>query len=166
MDKNAPPRAFNTFNPAGHVVIAMPAADTVDALKQDLQDAGISEDQVVVYQPDEMLALAEREVSEATLAARIGQEYNLAKLRRDLAASGHAFVVVPTGRDEQVQRVADLARRHRATRAQRYGTFIIEELVEVGDGLTQVGESPERGIDAQTRSGHEPPPEQPRNAPR
>jgi GDP-D-mannose dehydratase len=51
--------------------------------------------------------------------------------------------------------LAEAARRHGAVRAQRYGTFIIEELIEVGEGLTQVSESPDRGLDPQTLSGHE-----------
>ena len=156
MDKNAPPRAFNTFNPAGHVVVAMPSAESADQVVQDLRRAGFADGDLVNYTPEEMQQLAQREVDEATLAARIGQEYNLAKARLELAAKGHSFIVIPAKGDDQLQAVADAARRHGAVRAQRYGTFIIEELVEVGEGLTQVGESPDRGLDAQTRSGEEP----------
>jgi hypothetical protein len=155
MDKARPPRAFNTFSPSGHVVVALPSQEAVDAAVQDLRRAGFSDADLVVYSADEMRALAEREVQEATLAARIGQEYNLARARLELATSGHPFLVVPARDDHIVQAVADAARRHGAVRAQRYGTFIIEELVEVGEGMTQVGESPDRGLDAQTVTGRE-----------
>jgi hypothetical protein len=155
MDKTSPPRAFNTFSPSGHVVVALPSMAAADAAVQDLRRGGFADADLVVYSADEMRALAEREVQEATLAARIGQEYNLAKARLELAASGHPFLVVPARNDHTVQAVAEAARRHGAVRAQRYGTFIIEELIDVGEGIAQVGESPDRGLDAQTVSGRE-----------
>ncbi len=63
--------------------------------------------------------------------------------------------MVRAPKDEQAQRVAAIARRFNATRAQSYGHLMIEELIEVGSGENQVAESPERGLDAQTPSGHE-----------
>lgn len=42
-----------------------------------------------------------------------------------------------------------------AERAQKYGRLIVEELIEHGDDLPQVAESPARGLDAQTTSGRE-----------
>lgn len=155
MDKASPPRAFNTFSPSKHVVVALPSKEAVDAAVQDLRRSGISDADLVVYSDEEMRELAEREVHDATLAARIGQEYNLAVARLDLAASGHHFLVVPARNDTTVQAVAEAARRNGAVRAQRYGTFIIEELIEVGEGMTQVSESPDRGLDPQTHTGHE-----------
>ncbi|MED5618466.1 hypothetical protein [Ideonella sp. BN130291] len=155
MDKNSPPRHFNTFSPANHIVMALPSADAAAALQDELRDAGVAEGEVVVYEPQQMRALATDEVNNATLAAKIGQEYNLAKTRLALAEQGCTFVVTPIGDDRQVQAVAEAARRHGALRAQRYGTFLIEELVEVGDGERQVGESPDRGLDPQTTTGRE-----------
>jgi hypothetical protein len=155
MDKSSPPRAFNTFSPSGHVVVALPTQQDLDGIVQDLRQAGFAAADLVSYSADEMCELAEREVHDATLAARIGQEYNLARSRLELAATGHPFLVVPARNDHTVQAVAEAARRHGAVRAQRYGAFIIEELIEVGEGLTQVSESPDRGLDPQTLSGHE-----------
>jgi hypothetical protein len=57
--------------------------------------------------------------------------------------------------DADAARVAEAARRAGAERAQSYGRFIIEELIERPDALPQVGESPERGLDSQTPSGTE-----------
>jgi hypothetical protein len=51
--------------------------------------------------------------------------------------------------------VAEIARRFHAERAQRYGQFIIEELIEPSGDEQQTFESPDRGLDAQTRSGEE-----------
>jgi hypothetical protein len=51
--------------------------------------------------------------------------------------------------------LANLARDNGALRAQLCGTFIIEEMIEQDEPETQVGESPDRGLDAQTPSGLE-----------
>lgn len=155
MDKASPPQAFNTFNPVHHVVVALPSAEAAEAMQQDLRRAGFADADITVYAPDEMRELASAEVENATLAAKVGQEYNLARMRLELAQSGCTFVVTPARQDAKVQAVADAARRRGALRAQRYGTFIIEELTEVGEGLRQVGESPDRGLDAQTTTGQE-----------
>ena len=74
----------------------------------------------------------------------------------ELAAAGHWFLVVPCGRNEaNVPTITQVAREHHATRAQRYGSLMIEELLDVGEGLPQAHESPDTELDAQTRSGQE-----------
>jgi hypothetical protein len=55
----------------------------------------------------------------------------------------------------QAQQVAAAVKPWNAERAQHYGHFIIEELIERPTGVTQVAESPDRGLDAQTPSGKE-----------
>jgi hypothetical protein len=62
---------------------------------------------------------------------------------------------VKAPKDEDAQRVADIGRQFNATRAQKYGHLMIEELIEPGTGENQVPESPDTGLDAQTLSGRE-----------
>lgn len=57
--------------------------------------------------------------------------------------------------DEAARTAADALKAAGAERAQLYGRFIIEELIEHAADLPQVSESPDRGLDAQTPSGHE-----------
>ena len=57
--------------------------------------------------------------------------------------------------DDQARAIAAAAESCGAERAQHYGRFIIEELIDRDNGLNQVGESPDRGLDAQTPSGRE-----------
>lgn len=102
-----------------------------------------------------MVRQADIDIEQAGVLAGIGQELNLVKAHRELAAQGSSFIVVKAPKDEDAQRVAELARRFGASRAQRYGHLMIEELIEPGSGETQVSESPDRGIDSQTRSGRE-----------
>ena len=58
--------------------------------------------------------------------------------------------------DKATEQVALVAKRFGAARAQKYGRFIVEELVPVGNTpKQQVYETPSAGLDAQTRSGIE-----------
>lgn len=155
MDKTRPPESFGAFKPVNHVVIAFPSEEALEAALQDLRRAGVEAEQVVRYRPEEMMAQADRELHEASPVAAVGQELNLVRAHRELAQAGHHFLVVPAKGSQEVERAARIARERGATRAQRYGRMIIEELIEVGEGLPQVAESPARGLDAQTRSGEE-----------
>ncbi|MBC8057722.1 MAG: hypothetical protein H7Y61_14195, partial [Rhizobiales bacterium] len=95
------------------------------------------------------------DIEQAGVLAGIGQELNHVKSHREQAIKGHSFLVVKAPGDDRAQRVADIARRFNATRAQSYGRLVIEELIEPGTGENQVAESPDRGLDAQTQTGRE-----------
>ena len=79
-----------------------------------------------------MLERAERDIANSGVLATIGQELNLVKQQRDLAAEGHPFVSVLAEEDEAARRAADIVARYNADRAQKYGRLIIEELIEPG----------------------------------
>jgi hypothetical protein len=149
------PEAYGVFKPVGHVIVALPTeADAQGALAALLSD-GFATTDIAVYSPEQMKRQADIDIEQAGVLAGIGQELNLVKSHRELAAKGHSFLVVRAPKDDEAQRVATIARRFNATRAQSYGHLMIEELIEVGSGENQVAESPDRGLDAQTRSGRE-----------
>lgn len=155
MKKDDRPTAYGVFKPVGHVVISFPPdVDTGDVAKA-LTDEGIAADAVVRYSAEEMLRQIDADIASAGLLANLGQEMNLVKAHRALAEEGYGWLVVRVNNDDQAHRVAELAARHRAERAQHYGRFIIEELIEHPDDLPQVAESPDRGLDAQTPTGDE-----------
>ena len=83
-------------------------------------------------------------------SAGIGREFCA-----QLAEKGYHWLLVYAADDEQAARIAAVARDCGAERAQHYGRFIIEELIDRPGGLAQVAESPDRGLDAQTPSGRE-----------
>ena len=85
----------------------------------------------------------------------VGQELNLVKEHLELARQGHGFVAVRVPKDDAIDGIVAIAKRFGADRAQRYGLFVIEELIEPGTGEAQIAESPDRGLDAQTASGNE-----------
>ena len=145
--------AYGVFKPVGHVLASFPterdARSAVEALKQ----AGFPN--VAFYPASEVLERAERDIKNSGVLANIGQELNLVKQQRELAEEGHPFVSVLAPEDDAARRAAAIVARYNADRAQKFGRLIIEELIEPGTGQRQAKESPDTGLDPQTRSGHE-----------
>lgn len=139
MDSTKRPDAYGVFKPVGHVIVSFPTQADMQGALSALLTSGFANDEVIVYSPDQMKRQAD--IEHAGMLASIGQDLDLMKANLDLAEQGHSF------------QVADIARRFNATRAQKYGRFLIEELIEVGSGETQVFESADRGLDSLTRFG-------------
>lgn len=149
------PRSFGVFKPVGHVVISFPQAEQADRAASALAGLGLSPEAVRRYSDREMLRQIDDDIARASPIAAIGQEMNLVLAHRALAERGYHWLVVAASGDEQAAQVAEAARACGAERAQHYGHFIIEELIERPGGIAQVAESPDRGLDAQTPSGKE-----------
>lgn len=147
--------SFGVFKPTGHVVLSFPTALHAQAAARQLQADGLPDDAVHAYSDQEMLQQIDEDRRHASALASIGQEMNLVLAHRALAERGYHWLVVRAADDALARRVADIARDCGAERAQAYGRFIIEELISRDDDLPQVGESPDRGLDAQTPSGTE-----------
>jgi hypothetical protein len=147
--------SFGVFKPVGHVVISFPAAAKADAAAAALAAAGFGDADVRRYTDREMLEQIAHDIERASPVAEVGQEMNLIRAQRELAKKGYHWLIVRAPDDARAVRVAGITHRHGAERAQRYGSFIIEELIERPGHETQVAESPDRGLDAQTPSGEE-----------
>jgi len=153
--KTEHPQAYGVFKPVGHVVVSFPPETDLDAVGRALAQAGFPPSEVRRYSAREMVEQADRDLSEATALASLGQEANLVKAHRALAERGYGFLVVHAPKDDQAAHVAALAERFGAERAQYYGRLMIEELIEHAEDTAQVAESTARGLDAQTPSGRE-----------
>lgn len=155
MEKNDKPESYGVFKPVGHVIASFDNEMDARAARQALQDAGFGGSDVVYYSPAQMKQQADTDIAGAGVLASIGQELNLVKAHRELAEQGSSFLVINAPADDATEQVAAIVTANKATRAQKYGRLIIEELIEPGSGEKQVAESPDRGIDAQTVSGME-----------
>ncbi len=155
MDKHDPPTSHGVFKPVGHIVISFASAPDQAQAAKALQALGLGDDDITPYSADEMTRQVATDLQRATALASLGQELNLVKAQGELAAQGYHFLVVRAEDDDMARRVADTVRPLRAERAQHYGNFVIEELIEHVDDEPQVAESPDRGLDAQTPSGLE-----------
>jgi hypothetical protein len=147
--------SFGVFKPVDHVVISFPTAAQASSTATALNAAGFVGQAVRHYTDRQMIEQIDHDIARASPLASIGQELNLVRAHRELAEQGYHWLVVHVGDDAQAQQVAELSQREGAERAQHYGHFIVEELIERPGNLAQVGESPDRGLDAQTPSGQE-----------
>ncbi|UXH80533.1 hypothetical protein [Roseateles amylovorans] len=141
------PTSFGVYKPVGHLVISFPSAEHADAARQALGDLPIAPEDIHAYTDREMVAQVADDLRQASPLAAIGQEINLLRSHGELAERGYHFLAVKAENDEQARQIADLAQRHEAERAQYYGHFIIEEMIEREVGRPQVAESPDRGLD-------------------
>jgi hypothetical protein len=147
--------AYGVFKPVGHVVVAFPSDTECDYAASALVAAGFGEDDITAYSPAQMTAQVDHDLANAGLLAGIGQELNIVKAHGELARQGSSFLVVRARGQEATDTIAEIAVECHASRAQRYGRLVIEELIPVGASDAQVAESTDRGLDAQTRSGRE-----------
>lgn len=148
-------RSFGVFKPVGHVVVSFRTAAEVDAAVQALAGVGADGADVRRYTDREMIERIDEDIQHASGLATVGQEMNLVRAHRALAERGYHWLVVHAPSDRRAAQVAEIVRGCGAERAQHYGNFIIEELIDRPGNLPQVGESPDRGLDAQTPSGRE-----------
>jgi len=140
--------SFGVFKPVGHVVISFPDAASVDAARTALATLGVHGPAIVRrYSDREMLQQIDRDLLRASSLAAIGQELNLIKAHRELAARGYHWLVVRAPDDSQAAAVVACVRPFGAERAQHYGHFVIEELIAQHGDRPQVAESPDRGLD-------------------
>ena len=147
--------SFGVFKPVDHVLISVATPAACEGAAQAMLEAGFSAADIERYTPEEMRLQAEFDIQNASALASLGQELNLVKAHRDLALLGQCFVLVHAPEDEQVRRISEVAALFHATRAQHYGSLMIDELVAPGVTQNQTAESPDKGLDAHTPSGIE-----------
>lgn len=154
MDKSNPPKSFGVFKPVDHTVIAFANLAEANAAYDTLIEQGTASKEIVRYTPDEMKAQVDGDLVTASPLASVGQELNLVKAHHGLAEEGCYFLVVHAADDAQADKVAKVARSGHARAAQRYGRFMIEELIDSAEGERQVFESPDRGLDIDSPAAH------------
>jgi hypothetical protein len=154
------PTSFGVYKPVGHLVISFPTAQDAQAAlaaleapetpetPEALSSLAIEASDIHTYSDTEMVTQVAEDLKNASPLAAIGQEINLLRSHGELAERGYHFLVVKAKDDEQARQIAQAVRPHAAERAQYYGHFIIEEMIEPAHGPPQVAESPDRGLDA------------------
>ncbi len=130
MDKSDPPESFGVFKPVGHTVIVFRSAADLEAAAALLLADGFAADSLVRYSPQEMVRQVDAELRDVSPLAQFGYEINLVREHRALAENGRHFLIVHAPDEAQTARVDDVVRTMKATSAQRYGRFVVEEIVE------------------------------------
>lgn len=149
MPKKPHPETLGVFAPVDHVFISFPTVQDMEGAASALGRQGYRDDQVMRYSAEQMRTLVDADIAHASPLASLGQEINLARAHGELADQGYSFLVVHAPKTQQAREVADIAATFNAERAQKYGNFLIEELIApAGAEDAQVFESPARGLDA------------------
>jgi hypothetical protein len=147
--------SFGVFKPVGYVVISFPSAEQALQARDALARMGLQGEAVSYLTDEQMLREIAHDKVSASAMASIGQEMNLVRAHQALAERGYHWLIVHALSDTLAREVADTVKPFGAERAQHYGHFIIEELIEAATGLPQTRESADTGLDAQTPSGLE-----------
>ncbi|MDP3085635.1 MAG: hypothetical protein Q8N44_18355 [Rubrivivax sp.] len=130
MEKEKPPESFGVFNPVGHIVMAFQTAEALQSTRDALHEQGFALTSLVRYTSQEMVDQVNTELSNASPLAAFGHGLKLIETYRELALRGCKFLVVHAPEADQIARAAAVANAMHAVTAQRYGSLIIEEMVE------------------------------------
>ena len=98
------PEAYGVFKPVGHVIVALPTEADARGAMAALLSGGFEPADIAFYSPEQMQRQADIDIEQAGVLAGIGQELNLVKSHRELAAKGHSFLVVRAPKSDQADR--------------------------------------------------------------
>ncbi len=141
------PTSFGVYKPVDHLVISFPQAAQAQAARDALQALPLEAADIHAFSDAQMVDQVAQDLKNASPLAAIGQEINLLRAHGELAERGYHFLVVKARDDAAARRIAETVRAQGAERAQYYGHFIIEEMIDPEAGRPQVAESPDRGLD-------------------
>ena len=147
MQSKLHPEILGVFSPIGHVVVSFPTHHDMEGAATELGQQGFGDEDIVRYSPAEMKAQAELDLDRASPLAELGYEVKLVRAHRELADQGYSFLMVHAPKSDQASQVADVARRFHAERAQKYGNFVIEELITPNAEEDHEAEPPPRRDD-------------------
>jgi len=147
MQSRLHPEILGVFSPVGHVVVSFPTHHDMEGAATELGQHGFGDEEIIRYSPSQMKAQAEHDLDNASPLAELGYEVKLVRAHRELADQGYSFLMVHAPHSDQASQVADVARRFHAERAQKYGNFVIEELITPNAEEDQGAESTPRAHD-------------------
>jgi hypothetical protein len=130
MEKNDAPESFGVFKPVGHVVLAFKNVEDRDAARQALAAGGFADDTMVQYGADEMKRQLGDQIDDASVVADFGYEIVRSQHYYNLAKHGHVWLVVHAPKLEQAQEVARIAGEHQAVLGDRYGSLVLEKMLD------------------------------------
>ncbi len=129
MTKGDMPQSLGTYNPVGHVLVALPDDAVAQEARQALLDIGFKNEDVLHYSAEEELAQMDAMLPRASEAAGFGYEVTLMRRYQSLATEGCGWLVVYAPDAAQTERVAEVARRFDARSVVKYHRLAVEDLL-------------------------------------
>ena len=129
MTKGDMPQSLGTYNPVGHVLVALPSDTVALEARQALRDIGFDDDDLLHYTADEENAQMEYMLSHASQLSGFGYEVTLMRRYQALAREGCGWLLVYAPDAPHAERVAEVARRFGARSAVKYHWLAVEDLL-------------------------------------
>ena len=129
MTKGQTPQSLGTYNPVGHVLVALPSDTLVNEAKQALRDIGFDDEDMLHYSADEESAQMEHMLSHASQLSGFGYEVTLMRRYQQLAGEGCGWLLVYAPDAPHTDRVTEVAKRFGARSAVKYHWLVVEDLL-------------------------------------
>jgi hypothetical protein len=121
---------FGAFYPTGYIVIAFGRYEDADQVCQTLRDSGYSNQDCSIHRAEKVAEVAQRNLDNAGLMARIGKSAAAVKKHLEAAQQGATFLLVYAPKDDDAERVMNAVGDKSVMLAHRYHHLVIEDLRE------------------------------------
>jgi hypothetical protein len=121
---------FGAFYPTGYIVIAFERYEDADQVCQTLRDSGYNEQDCSIHKAEKMAELAQRNLDDTGLLARVGKSAAAVKKHLQAAQQGATFLLVYAPKDDDAERVMNAVGDRPVMLAHRYHHLVIEDLRE------------------------------------
>lgn len=129
MTKADRPQSLGTYNPVGHVLLALPSEALAQDARQALLDAGFDDEDVLLYSADEEREQMDAMLPRASQLAGFGYEVTLMRRYQQLACEGCGWLLVYAPDGAHTARVLEVAQRFGARSAVKYHWLVVEDLL-------------------------------------
>ncbi|MGY4827399.1 hypothetical protein ACVNIS_02330 [Sphaerotilaceae bacterium SBD11-9] len=129
MTKGDRPQSLGSYNPVGHVLVALPSEALAQEAHQALREIGFDDDDLLLYTADEERAQMGDMLSHASQLSGFGYEVTLMRRYQTLASEGCGWLLVYAPDAPHTERVTELARRFGARSAVKYHWLVVEDLI-------------------------------------
>jgi hypothetical protein len=129
MTKGDRPHSLGTYNPVGHVLVALPSEAMAQEARQALREIGFDDEDLLLYSAEEEREQMDAMLSHASELAGFGYEVTLMRRYRELAREGCGWLLVYAPDAPHAERVAEVAQRFGARCAVKYHWLVVEDLL-------------------------------------
>ncbi len=129
LTKEELPTSLGAFKPVGHVMVALPDDVAADRFVEALHGVGFGREDVLHFEPHESGAEMAKMIDTSSEFAGFGYEITLMRRYLDYARQGYRWVLVYAPKDEEAEKVQEVAKRMDLPMAVRYHRLAVEDLV-------------------------------------
>ncbi len=123
------PTSLGSFNPVGHVLVALPDSAAAGEFEKALRGQGFEAADVLHFSAEEGRDDMAEMLKGASDFAGFGYEITLMRRYLEMSKQGCRWVLVYAPEDEQAEKVQTAAQRHGAPMAVKYHSLAVEDLI-------------------------------------